>query len=61
MKKEYVLKIIYNGISDEVDHLSEQFNEYDFTIEVDGEDIPITEEMARYMIKHVDGEELGVS
>ena len=61
MKKEYILKIVYNGLSDELDHLSEKFEELGYTIEVDGIDIPITEEMARYMVEHVDGEELGLS
>ena len=56
-----MLKIIYNGLSDELDHLSEKFEEIGYSIEIDGEDIPITEEMARYMLKHVDGQELGVS
>ena len=61
MKKEYILKIIYNGLSDELDHLSEKFEELGYTIEVDGIDIPITEEMAIYMVTHVEGEELGLS
>ena len=61
MKKEYVLKIIYDGLSDEIEHLSEKFEEIGYSIEVDGKDIPITTEMAKYMVKYVDGEEMGVS
>ena len=61
MKKEYVLKIIYDGKTDEITHLSEKISDNLFTIEIDGEDIPITSEMAQYMLKHLDSEELGVS
>ena len=61
MKKEYVLKIIYDGLSDEIEHLSEKFEEIGYSIEVDGKDIPITTEMAKYMVEYVDGEEMGVS
>ena len=61
MTKEYILKIIYDGKSDEIKHLSEKFSDLGFCIEVDGKDIPITEEMANYMIKHVESEALGIS
>ena len=61
MKKEYRLKIIYDGKSDECVHLSEKFSDIGFTIEIDGKDIPITEEMAQYMMKHLDDETLGLS
>ena len=46
MRKEYSLKIIYDPESDEIDHLSEQLEEnVTYVIEVNGQDIPITDEM----------------
>ena len=62
MKKEYTLKIIYDSQTDEIEHLSEALEEdVNFVIEIDGEDIPITNEMGEYMMKHVDGSDLGIS
>ena len=62
MKKEYSLKIIYDPTNDEIDHLSESFNEdVNFVIEVNGQDIPNTNEMGEYMLKYVDGVDLGIS
>ena len=62
MKKEYILKIIYDPQTDEIEHLSEQHIEnINFVIEIDGVDIPITNEMGEYMMKHVDTKELGLS
>tara|TARA_Y100001968_G_scaffold247050_1_gene231450 strand:+ start:333 stop:521 length:189 start_codon:yes stop_codon:yes gene_type:complete len=62
MKKEYTLKIVYDPTNDEIDHLSEAIEDnIDFVIEVNGQDIPITNEMGEYMMKHVDGGELGIS
>ena len=58
--KEYILKIVYDGKSDEISHLSEQFS-CGFSIEINGEDIPISDEMGRYMLENLDSEELGVS
>jgi len=62
MKKEYTLKIIYDPQTDEIEHLSEKHEEdANFVIEVDGIDIPITNEMGEYMMKHVDCQDLGIS
>ena len=62
MKKEYTLKIIYDPTNDEIDHLSEAVEEdINFVIEVNGQDIPITNEMGEYMLKYVDGVDLGIS
>ena len=62
MKKEYTLKIIYDPTNDEIDHLSEALEEdINFVIEVNGKDIPITNEMGEYMLKYVDGGDLGIS
>tara|TARA_R100000808_G_scaffold14438_1_gene34114 strand:- start:571 stop:759 length:189 start_codon:yes stop_codon:yes gene_type:complete len=62
MKKEYVLKIVYDPKTDEIEHLSEAFDEnINFVIEVDGYDVPITNEMGEYMMKYVDGIDLGIS
>ncbi len=62
MKKEYTLKIIYDPTNDEIDHLSEALEEdINFVIEVNGKDIPITNEMGEYMLKYVDGVDLGIS
>jgi hypothetical protein len=62
MKKEYTLKIIYDPANDEIDHLSEAVEEdINFVIEVNGQDIPITNEMGEYMLKYVDGVDLGIS
>jgi len=62
MKKEYNLKIVYDPENDEIDHLSEAFDEnVNFVIEVNGEDIPITNEMGEYMMKHVDCNTMGIS
>tara|TARA_Y100001938_G_C7931746_1_gene349694 strand:- start:438 stop:626 length:189 start_codon:yes stop_codon:yes gene_type:complete len=62
MKKEYTLKIVYDPTNDEIDHLSEAIEDnIDFVIEVNGQDIPITNEMGEYMMKYVDGGELGIS
>ena len=62
MKKEYTLKIIYDPKSDEIEHLSEAFDEdVNFVIEVEGKDIPITNEMGEYMVKYVNGTDLGIS
>ena len=61
MKKEYKLKIIYDPEQDEINHLSEAIKEdISFVIEVDGKDIPITDEMGEYMMKYVDGIDLGI-
>jgi len=60
MSKEYVLKIVYSGKSDEIEHLSERFSS-GFTIEIDGIDIPITDEMGNYMIEHVEADIIGVT
>jgi hypothetical protein len=61
MKKEYVLKIIYDPEQDEINHLSEAIQEdINFVIEVNGKDIPITNEMGEYMLKYVDGIDLGI-
>ena len=60
MKKEYVLKIVYDGKSDECVHLSEQFIDVGYCIEIDGEDIPISKETGEYMIEHVDHHEMGI-
>lgn len=62
MKKEYTLKIIYDPQTDEIEHLSEkQEDDINFVIEIDGVDIPITNEMGEYMMKHVDCSDLGIS
>ena len=62
MKKEYTLKIIYDPKNDEIEHLSEALEEdINFIIEVNGQDIPITNEMGEYMLKYVDGVDLGIS
>ena len=61
MTKEYILKIVYDGKGDEIKHLSEETNDIGFSIELNGKDIPISNEMGEYMIKHVNGEELGIS
>ena len=62
MKKEYTLKIIYDPTNDEIDHLSEALDEdVNFIIEVNGQDIPITNEMGEYMMKYVDGNTMGIS
>ena len=62
MNKEYTLKIIYDPTNDEIDHLSEALEEdINFVIEVNGKDIPITNEMGEYMLKYVDGVDLGIS
>ena len=58
--KEYILKIIYSGKSDEIEHLSESFSS-GFCIEIDGKDIPITDEMGHYMLKHLETETIGIS
>ena len=61
MKKEYTLKIIYDPQNDEIDHLSEAVEEdINFVIEVNGQDIPITNEMGEYMMKYVEGLDIGI-
>jgi len=60
MTKEYILKIIYDIAKDEIQHLSESCD-HGFSIEVDGKDIPISNEMGTYMAKHLESEELGLS
>jgi len=62
MKKEYTLKIIYDPKNDEIEHLSEALNDdVNFVIEVDGHDVPITNEMGEYMMKYVECTDLGIS
>ena len=62
MRKEYSLKIIYDPESDEIDHLSEQLEEnVTYVIEVNGQDIPITDEMRQYLLKHSDSTDIGIS
>ena len=62
MKKEYTLKIIYDPKNDEIDHLSEAVeDDVNFVIEVNGKDIPITNEMGEYLMKYVDSIDLGIS
>jgi hypothetical protein len=62
MKKEYTLKIIYDPNSDEIGHLSEK-EETDilYVLEVNGKDIPISDEMGDYMMKHLDNTALGLA
>ena len=62
MKKEYTLKIVYDPTNDEIDHLSEALEEdSNFVIEVNGKDIPMTNEKGEFMLKHcVDSLELGI-
>jgi hypothetical protein len=61
MKKEYVLKIIYDPEQDEINHLSEAIQEdINFVIEVNGKDIPITNDMGDYMLNYGDGLDLGI-
>jgi hypothetical protein len=62
MKKEYTLKIIYDPSSDEIGHLSEQLEEdVNFVIEINGKDIPITDEMGTYLMKYTDSSDIGIS
>ena len=62
MKKEYTLKIIYDPKDDEIQHLSEQLEEnITFVIEVNGVDIPITDEMGTYLMKYTDSSDIGIS
>ena len=62
MKKEYTLKIIYDPRTDEIEHLSEALEEdVNFVIEVNGEDVPITNEMGEYMMKNLECTDLGIS
>jgi hypothetical protein len=62
MKKEYTLKIIYDPSSDEIDHLSErEENNVEYVIEINGEDIPISEEMGDYMLSNLANTEIGIS
>jgi hypothetical protein len=61
MTKEYILKIIYDGTGDEITHLSEQVTDCGFSIEINGEDIPISNEMGEYMLKTLDNQEIGIS
>ena len=62
MKKEYTLKIIYDPDVDEIGHLSEQLEEdVSFVIEIDGKDIPITDEMGNYLMKFTDSSDIGIS
>ncbi len=62
MKKEYTLKIIYDPSSDEIGHLSKQLEEdVNFFIEINGKDIPITDEMGTYLMKYTDSSDIGIS
>ena len=62
MKKEYTLKIIYDTQSEEIEHLSEsEEDNCKFYIELNGEDIPITEEMGKYLMEHTDSSDIGIS
>lgn len=62
MKKEYTLKIIYDPRNDEIEHLSEALEEdVNFVIEVNGKDVPITNEMGEYMMKNLECTDLGIS
>ena len=62
MKKEYTLKIIYDPKTDEIEHLSErEEHDINFVIEINGQDIPITNEMGEYMMKYTDGTNIGIS
>ena len=62
MKKEYTLKIIYDPNTDEIGHLSErEENSIEYVIEINGEDIPISEEMGDYMLSKLDNTEIGIS
>jgi len=62
MKKEYTLKIIYDPKNDEIEHLSESEKDtFRFYIEVNGEDMPITEEMGNYLMEHTDSSDIGIS
>ncbi len=62
MKKEYTLKVIYDPDTDEIEHLSEREEEtYKFIIEINGKDIPITDEMGKYLMEHTDNSDIGIS
>ncbi len=60
MVKEYVLRIVFDESSDEIEHLSERIDQK-LAIEVDGKDIEISEEMSNYLLKNLDSEILGIS
>jgi hypothetical protein len=62
MKKEYTLKIIYDPNTDEIGHLSErEENSIEYVIEINGKDIPISDEMGDYMLNNLDNTEIGIS
>ena len=60
MVKEYILRIVFDESSDEIEHLSERVDQK-LAIEVDGKDIEISEEMSNYLLKNLDSEILGIS
>jgi len=60
--KEYLLRIVYDPETGEIKHLSEyDENSSGYTLEVDGILLSISDEMGKYLIKHIDGDILGLS
>jgi len=60
MVKEYILRIVFDESSDEIEHLSEKIDQR-LAIEVEGRDVEISEEMSDYLLKNIDSEILGIS
>jgi hypothetical protein len=58
--KEYVLRIIYNSKTGEIEHLSE-FVDLGYSLDIDGETVHISKEMGEFLEAETDCQVLGIS
>ena len=58
--REYVLRIVYNIETGEIEHLSEDVDK-GCAFEVDGDLVSLSTEFTDYLEKHLDSDILGIS
>jgi hypothetical protein len=58
--REYVLRIVYNIETGEIEHLSEYVDK-GCAFELDGELLSLSSEITKYLEKHSDSNVLGIS
>jgi hypothetical protein len=58
--KEYVLRIVYNVKTGEIEHLSE-YGDIGYSLDVAGETLTIPDEMGKFLEEQVDSSVLGIT
>mgnify|MGYP001449489205 CR=1 FL=1 len=59
-KKEYILRIVYNIKTDEIEHLSE-YADLGYSLDIGDEVVVIPDEMGRFLEEEADSDILGIS